>query len=105
MGWCSIQRCLEARSDRDSSERVGYGGESSTTWTEVLGRLGSYCERRPAGRGSICGEARGRGEEEQTELWSETMEGGSLREVVLETSEKAGDVKGVSMGRLMEGRV
>lgn len=55
--------------------------------------------------GSICGEGRVRGEEEQTELWSETMEGGSLSEVALETSEKAGDVKGVSMGRLIEGRV
>jgi hypothetical protein len=45
-----------------------------------------------------------RGELEQTELWSETMDGGS-QEAVLETSEKAGEVRGVSIGRLMEGRV
>jgi hypothetical protein len=32
------------------------------------------------------------------------MEGGSV-EVALEMSEKAGDVKGVSMGRLIEGSV
>lgn len=54
--------------------------------------------------GSICGDGRVRGEEEQTEFWSETMEGGSI-EVALETSEKAGEVKGVSIGRLIEGRV
>jgi hypothetical protein len=45
-----------------------------------------------------------RGEEEQTELWSETMEGGS-QEFALEISEKAGEVRGVSIGRLMEGSV
>jgi hypothetical protein len=45
-----------------------------------------------------------RGEEEQTEFWSETIDGGS-QEVALETSEKAGDVKGVSIGRLIEGNV
>lgn len=44
-----------------------------------------------------------RGEEEQTELWSETMDGGSVE--ACETSEKAGEVKGVSIGRLIEGRV
>lgn len=45
-----------------------------------------------------------RGEEEQMEFWSEIMEGGS-QEVALETSEKAGEVKGVSIGRLIEGKV
>lgn len=55
------------------------------------------------GNGSICGEGRVRGEEE-TELWSDTMEGGST-EVALEASEKAGEVNGASIGRLMEGRV
>lgn len=45
-----------------------------------------------------------RGEEEQTELWSETIEGAS-QEFVLEISEKAGEVRGVSIGRLMAGRV
>lgn len=45
-----------------------------------------------------------RGEEEQTELWSETIEGGS-QEVPCEASENAGEVRGVSMGRLIEGRV
>lgn len=47
-----------------------------------------------------------RGEPEERELWSEIMDGGS-REVVLEedeVSEKAGDVSGVSRGRLMHGR-
>lgn len=48
------------------------------------------------GRGSSCGEARVRGEPEETELLSETIEG---------VSENAGEVKGVSMGRLMAGRV
>jgi hypothetical protein len=56
------------------------------------------------GIGSICGDGRVRGEEEQTEFWSETIEGGSI-EVAFETSEKAGEVKGVSIGRLIEGRV
>lgn len=64
----------------------------------------SYCERKSTGKGRSCGEERVRGDEEQTELWSDTMEGGSV-EVALETSEKAGDVKGVSMGRLIEGSV
>jgi hypothetical protein len=45
-----------------------------------------------------------RGDEEQTELWSDTIEGGSA-EVALEVSEKAGEVKGVSIGRLIEGKV
>jgi hypothetical protein len=45
-----------------------------------------------------------RGDEEETELWSETMDGGS-REGALEVSEKAGDVKGASTGRLRAGRV
>jgi hypothetical protein len=45
-----------------------------------------------------------RGEEEQTELWSETIEGGS-QEVECEVSEKAGEVRGASIGRLMEGSV
>lgn len=33
------------------------------------------------------------------------MDGGSLSEVALDTSEKAGEVNGVSMGRLIEGSV
>ena len=41
------------------------------------------------------------GEEEETELWSEIIDGGSIDEV----SEKAGEVKGVSTGRLRAGRV
>lgn len=45
-----------------------------------------------------------RGEEEETELWSETIDGGS-RDGALEMSEKAGDVKGASTGRLRAGRV
>lgn len=45
-----------------------------------------------------------RGDEEETELWSETIDGGS-REGALEVSEKAGDVKGASTGRLRAGRV
>lgn len=40
-----------------------------------------------------------RGEADETELLSETIEG------TLEESENAGEVKGVSMGRLMAGRV
>lgn len=41
------------------------------------------------------------GEEEETELWSEIIEGGSMEEA----SEKAGDVRGVSTGRLRAGSV
>jgi hypothetical protein len=42
-----------------------------------------------------------RGDEEQTELRLGTIERGSV-EVALETSEKLGDVKGASIGRLIE---
>ena len=50
------------------------------------------------------GEGIVRGDPDETELWSEIMDGGS-RDVMLEVSEKAGDVSGGSMGRLMDGSV
>lgn len=53
---------------------------------------------KSTGSGSICGDATVLGEAEETELWSETIEGG-------ETSEKEGEVKGVSTGRFKAGRV
>lgn len=58
----------------------------------------------PPGTGRSMGEGSVLGDPDETELWSEIMDGGSS-EVVLEESEKAGDVSGVSMGRLMDGRV
>lgn len=55
------------------------------------------------GNGSNCGEGIVHGDEEM-DLWLDTREGGST-EVALEASEKAGEVSGASMGRLIEGSV